>query len=424
MQDFSFDFQRAMAEFEILVDLGKDSHNVTDMDLDTEELADDNENGNDNSKLGLQEEIGGMEEFTEKNAENGTGVDLEDGSGGLQSDSLGTELVEVGNSEELCLESHPVQEVPVKEGDIGYPVKSENVDTETEEKRIKEEVKDEKLDEGKVADDKKSDQAEEDINTEETAEVFVEDAKSHEEDAEKQTSQEEKETEKMKEVKDDNVDEEGSGRFVEIDDEQFEVIDDMDEEDSDDDYKEITAVGTSLHVFDNSAQKDNEKAKCMNSDRANEQLASDSTNYAELDSSTQGKTQQSEDDYKEVNAQQQVTTDSLNYQLNYDSQYQAWLSAAVNSRASMNYEPNQLRISGEELVLVGIICSYLQLCPAGATSGEIRDFLSRQFKERRRDVVDRLLCSLPVLFKAEDASGNAKWKFCGLEKLAEAKGES
>lgn len=424
MQDFSFDFQRAMAEFEILVDLGKDSHNVTDMDLDTEELADDNENGNDNSKLGMQEEIGGMEEFTEKNAENGTGVDLEDGSGGLQSDSLGTELVEVGNSEELCLESHPVQEVPVKEGDIGYPVKSENVDTETEEKRIKEEVKDEKLDEGKVADDKKSDQAEEDINTEETAEVFVEDAKSHEEDAEKQTSQEEKETEKMKEVKDDNVDEEGSGRFVEIDDEQFEVIDDMDEEDSDDDYKEITAVGTSLHVFDNSAQQDSEKAKYMNSDRANEQLASDSTNYAELDSSTQGKTQQSEDDYKEVNAQQQVTTDSLNYQLNYDSQYQAWLSAAVNSRASMNYEPNQLRISGEELVLVGIICSYLQLCPAGATSGEIRDFLSRQFKERRRDVVDRLLCSLPVLFKAEDASGNAKWKFCGLEKLAEAKGES
>ena len=420
MQDFSSDFQRAMAEFEILVDLGKDSHNVTDMDLDTEELTDDNENGNENSKLGMQDEVGGME------LENGTGVDPADGSGGLQSDSLGTELVEVGNSEELCLESHPVQQVPVKEGDIGYPVESENVDTETEEKGIKEEVKDEKLDEGKVADDKKSHQAEEDINTEEKAEVFVEDEKSHKEDAEKQTSQEEKETEKMKEVEDDNVEEEGSGRFVEIDDEQFEVIDDMDEEDSDDDYKEITAAGSSLQVFDNSAQKvqDNEKAEYMNSDRANEQLASDSTNYAELDSSTQEKTQQSEDDYKEVNAQHQVTTDSSNYQLNYDSQYQAWLSAAVNSRASMNYGPNQVRISGEELVLVGIICSYLQLCPAGATSGEIRDYLSRQFKERRRDVVDRLLSSLTVLFKAEDASGNAKWKFCGLEKLAEAKGES
>jgi len=426
MQDFSSDFQRAMAEFEILVDLGRDSHNVTDMDLDTEELTDLNENGNENSKLGMQDEIGGMEEFTaEKNAENGTGVDLADVSGGLQSDSLGTDLP-VGNSEELCLESHPVQEVPVKEGDIGYPVESENVDTETEEKGIKQEVKDEKLDEGKVADDKKSDHAEEDINTEEKAEVFVKDEKSHEEDAEKQTSQEEKETEKMKQVEDDNVEEEGSGRFVEIDDEQFEVIDDMDEEDSDDDYKEITTAGSSLQVFDNSDQKvqDNEKAEYMNSDRANEQLASDSTNYAEIDSSTQGKTQQSEDDYKEVNAQQQVTTDSSNYQLNYDSQYQAWLSAAVNSRASMNYGPNQVRISGEELVLVGIICSYLQLCPAGATSGEIRDYLSRQFKERRRDVVDRLLCSLPVLFKAEDASGNAKWKFCGLEKLAEAKGES
>ena len=65
----------------------------------------------------------------------------------------------------------------------------------------------------------------------------------------------------MKQVEDDNV-EEGSGRFVEIDDEQFEVIDDMDEEDSHDDYKEITAAGSSLQVFDNSAQKfqDNEKA--------------------------------------------------------------------------------------------------------------------------------------------------------------------
>ena len=166
MQDFPFDFQRAMDEFEILVDLGKDSHNVTDMDLDTEELTDLNENGNENSKLGMQDEIGGMEEFTaEKNAENGTGVDIADVSGGLQSDSLGTELVEVGNGEELCLESHPVQEVAVKEGDIGYPVENENVDTETEEKGIKEEVKDEKLDEGKVADDKKSNQAEEDINT-------------------------------------------------------------------------------------------------------------------------------------------------------------------------------------------------------------------------------------------------------------------
>ena len=207
MQDFSSDFQRAMAEFEILVDLGKDSHNVTDMDLDTEELTDDNENGNENSKLRMLDEIGGMEEFTEKSAENGTGVDPADGSGGLQSDSLGTELVEVGNGEELCLESHPVQEVAVKESDIGYPVESENVDTETEEKGNKEEVKDEKLDEGKMADDKKIHQDEEDINTEEKAKVFVEDGKSHKEDAEKQTSQEEKENEKMKEVEDDNVEE-------------------------------------------------------------------------------------------------------------------------------------------------------------------------------------------------------------------------
>ena len=85
-----------------------------------------------------------------------------------------------------------------------------------------------------------------------------------------------------------------------------------------------------------------------------------------------------------------------------------------------NYGPTELgptlvRLSGEELVLVGIICSYLQLCPSGATSGEIRDHLSRQFKERRKDVVERLLSSLPVLFRTGESSGNTKWKFCGFD---------
>ena len=86
----------------------------------------------------------------------------------------------------------------------------------------------------------------------------------------------------------------------------------------------------------------------------------------------------------------QLPANSSNYQSNYDAQYQAWLSTAVTSHASMDYGPAQVRISGEELVLVGIMCSYLQLCPSGATSGEIRDYLSRQFKERRKDVVERL----------------------------------
>ena len=32
-------------------------------------------------------------------------------------------------------------------------------------------------------------------------------------------------------------------------------------------------------------------------------------------------------------------------------------------------------------------------------------------------MVERLLYNLPVLFNGEDASGNAKWRFCGFENL-------
>ena len=80
---------------------------------------------------------------------------------------------------------------------------------------------------------------------------------------------------------------------------------------------------------------------------------------------------------------------------------------SVTNHPSIDDGPVQAHISGEEPLLVGIIFSYLQLCPSGATGGEIRDYLSRLFKERRKNVVERLLYSLPVLFKAEDASGNA-----------------
>ena len=206
---------------------------------------------------------------------------------------------------------------------------------------------------------------------------------------------------------------EGSGRSVEIDGEQFEVIDDMDEEDSDDDFKKVTVPSPAHENDDVRRQFPTDSASCKH------------------DYSVQTRTEDSEDDYKEVTGHsaahdqvnEQLVTDSSYYHSDSNAHYQAWLSTAEASYANMDYGPAQVRISGEELVLVGVICSYLQLCPSGATSGEIRDYLSRQFKECRKDVVESLLYSLPVLFKAEDASGNAKWKFCGFENLAEWKTE-
>lgn len=210
--------------------------------------------------------------------------------------------------------------------------------------------------------------------------------------------------------------EEGCGRFVQIDDEQFEVIDDMDEE-SEDDFKEVT----------------NQSSLNEDVEQMNEQLASnDDYKEAAAHSPKKENVEQvdeplpNEDDFKEVvardplnesadQASEQFPVDWSFYQQAYSAQYQTWPSYGMASYGSMDFGPNVVRLSGEELVLVGIICSYLQLCPSGATSGEIRDYLSRQFKERRKDVVEKLLSSLPVLFTTAESSGNTKWKFCGFE---------
>ena len=91
------------------------------------------------------------------------------------------------------------------------------------------------------------------------------------------------------ETQEEDDEEEGSGRFVQIDDEQFEVIDDMGE-DSDDDYKEIDTQG------------------CLsgNDEQVNEQFEDeDACKEATVDSSLNERE-------KEVN--EQVPTDLTAYQ--------------------------------------------------------------------------------------------------------------
>lgn len=91
------------------------------------------------------------------------------------------------------------------------------------------------------------------------------------------------------ETQEEDNEEEGSGRFVQIDDEQFEVIDDMGE-DSDDDYKEIDTQG------------------CLsgNDEQVNEQFEDeDACKEATVDSSLNERE-------KEVN--EQVPTDLTAYQ--------------------------------------------------------------------------------------------------------------
>ena len=435
-----------MSELEIVVDMSKDDPNVTDMDLENRE-----EGAGNNSKESKEEETKEEEAQNEESAENNEREDVKECSAQLNGGQDGGEqLVDVSNNEGVSLTNRAEHEVTLEEGDFdgeGDPVSSESRDRETGESRIEDgveeeeekEVEEEELikeeenpEEGGQGEEEEGQGKEEGEREEETTVKYeaeneenqaIEEAIQQEDmEVEGSTSVEEKEGIKEEEDREEEEgpaveeeEEEGSGRFVEIDDEQFEVIDDMDEEDSDeDDYKKVTVPS---FVDEN--------------DKVNEQLATESS-INQPDNKVQ-KTGDSEDDYKEVTTvpltamiedndqpKDQFPADSSYY--DYAAQYQAWLSTAAASYTTMDYGPSQVRISGEELVLAGVICSYLQLCPSGATSGEIRDYLSRQFKERRKEVVERLLYSLPVLFKADDASGNAKWKFCGFENLAEFKG--
>ena len=428
-----------MSELEIVVDMSKDDPSVTDMDLENGE-----ESTGNNSKESKGEETKEGEAQNEESAENNESEDVKESSAQLNGgQDGGKQQVDVSNNEGISLTNRAEHEVTLEEGDFdreGDPVSRESRDIETGESRIedvveKEEVEkeeekaikeEENPEDGGQGDDEEGQGEEEGEREQETPVKYeveneenqaIEEAVQQEDmEVEGSTSVEEKEEIQEEEEEGTTVEEEeGSGRFVEIDDEQFEVIDDMDEEDSDeDDYKKVTVPSS---VDEN--------------DKVNEQLATESS-VNQPDTRVQ-KTGDSEDDYKEVTTvtltamsedndqpKDQFPADSSYY--DYAAQYQAWLSTATASYTTMDYGPSQVRISGEELVLAGIICSYLQLCPSGATSGEIRDYLSRQFKERRKEVVERLLYSLPVLFKADDASGNAKWKFCGFENLAEFKG--
>lgn len=223
--------------------------------------------------------------------------------------------------------------------------------------------------------------------------------------------------EKGIQAEEEDDEEEGCGRFVQIDDEQFEVIDDMDE-DSEDDYKVVATHSPSA----------GENVEQMNEQLTGKDDYKEVADHKPLNENDGQVSEQppGKDDYKEVSSHsplkehdgqvsRQLSADWSLYQQDYNAQYQNWLSAGMASYESMELGPTLVRLSGEELVLVGIICSYLQLCPSGATSGEIRDHLSRQFKERRKDVVEKLLFSLPVLFRTGESSGNTKWKFCGFE---------
>ena len=442
------------SELQIVVELSNDHQKTTD------EVAVKHDEGMENYAGEIKEETmedddgRKVEQITENHNELGK-EESDEQFGGKEADSE-----DLSKKEQNSLLSHTEHQLKVDEGDLqseGVPIQNEN--TELTEKAaeetsalraaVKEDEKsaedvEKPTREGKGTPVKEDKPSEDGVKSVEGGDKPVEGEKLEEEDSVEEAKPEEDNAveEEIHADEEEDDEEEGCGRFVQIDDEQFEVIDDMDEE-SDDDYKEVVTRSPSNEnveqMNEQLAGRDDYKevtdAKPLNeNDEQVSEQPPDKDYYKETvtcspsDENVEQTHEQlaGKDDYKEVNDHEplkeqdgqvsdQLPADWSVYQQEYNAQYQNWLLGGMAGYGPMELGPTLVRLSGEELVLVGIICSYLQLCPSGATSGEIRDHLSRQFKERRKDVVERLLSSLPVLFRTGESSGNTKWKFCGFD---------
>lgn len=436
------------SDLQIVVELSNDHQKATD------EVAVKNEEGIENYAEEIKEEI--MEDDdgrkVEQIAENHNELGKEES--GEQLGGKEAESENISKKEDSSLTSHTEHQVKVDEGDLqgeGDPIQNENI--ELIEKAAEESSalgvavkEDEKSTEDveKPTEVKEDKPLEDGVKSMQGGDKSVEGEELEEEDAvEGEKPEEDNAVEEVINAQEEEDDEEeGCGRFVQIDDEQFEVIDDMDE-DSDDDYKEavtrspsnetVEQMNEQLAGKDDYKEATDHKTLNENDEQVSEQTP-DKDHYKEAGTCSpsnetveqMNKQLTGKDDYEEVTdykplkehdeqVSEQLPADWSVYQQDYNAQYQNWLLAGMANYGPMELRPTLVRLSGEELVLVGIICSYLQLCPSGATSGEIRDHLSRQFKERRKDVVERLLSSLPVLFRTGEASGNTKWKFCGFD---------
>lgn len=376
------DPQRAMSELDIVVDMGRDDTNVIGKDSETEKAAagSDRKDGNQDSDQVEGNSMSVQEEHSGDNPEQLMRSDNEYSSKKCQEE------------QDMSLD----KTYDTNGGALHGETRVEDAIANTEKEKEPDYKKGEKEEENQELYTENQAQKQESLE-----ENFILPIKNEE----KQLKMEEKE------ARDDIEEEEGSGRFVEIDNEEFEVIDDMDEEadSGDDDNREVKAgveTETVQGIEHVTPEQPDPSAKLKIPEDTVEAFQGTITSQC--------------DTIKNDEMSQELLMSATDYQ----SKLLSMSATSHTPTGSWSYSSHQMHITGEELILVSIMCSYLQLCPSGATSGEIRDYLSRQFKERRKDVVERLLCSLPVLFKAEDVSGNAKWKFSGFRNLAEFRGQS
>lgn len=83
---------------------------------------------------------------------------------------------------------------------------------------------------------------------------------------------------------------------------------------------------------------------------------------------------------------------------------------AINTHSACH--TGVIRLSSQEMTVVGLLCSYLQICPYGATSGQVLHHIQRQVPGVTAEGLEKVLSGLPMIFKGDGLEFlNKTWKF-------------
>ncbi|XP_031566584.1 uncharacterized protein LOC116301638 isoform X2 [Actinia tenebrosa] len=173
--------------------------------------------------------------------------------------------------------------------------------------------------------------------------------------------------------------------------EELERVTKVDEEKGDEEVE--TGNGNENQCKENnSSEEELERVTKVDEEKSDEEVETTDRNDGEA----------AEDAEKEPEEETTLVNDiGENTQVNKET-------ADVNARSS----PNIVKLSSSEMVVVGCLCSYLQICPYGATTDQVLSHITRQVSGVTPEDLERILNGLPMLFSGDGLDFMSKtWKF-------------
>lgn len=87
-------------------------------------------------------------------------------------------------------------------------------------------------------------------------------------------------------------------------------------------------------------------------------------------------------------------------------------TATTNEQSVIQNDNQILRLTSLDMTVVGLLCSYLQVCPYGATTEQVLSHMQRHIPSVLPQRLEELLDGLPMLFSGDGLEFNNKtWTF-------------